>query len=610
MKYLLFLLTLVALAAPRPNILWISSEDNGPHLGCYGDDYATTPNLDALAAKGLRYLNAWSNAPVCAPARTTIISGIYPPATGSEHMRSNLNLPPGFKMFPQYLREAGYYCTNRSKEDYNLTKPGQVWDESSRNAHWKNRKPDQPFFAVFNYTISHESKLRTRPHTAVHDPAKVRVPAYHPDIPEVRQDWAQYYDKITEMDTQAGAALKELERAGLADSTIIFYWGDHGSGMPRNKRWPYNSGLHVPLIVHVPDALKALAPEGYAAGAASNQLVSFVDFAPTMLSICGITPPPHFHGHAFMGAHAAPAQPFTYGFRGRMDERNDLVRVVRDQRYIYIRNYNPHKIYGQYIQYMFQTPTTRRWHELYTQGKLQPPQTFFWETKPAEELYDLHEDRDEVNNLANSADHAAIKAKLRTAQQKLAKDILDVGFLPEIEIHSRSAGRSPYEVGHDPKSYDFDAIFAVAESASMLDDEAIPGLIAKTKDANSAVRYWAAMGLLMRGETAVAAGHAALSALLKDNAPAPRIAAAEALGRYGKAGDVKAALPVLLAAADGERNPFFVALLALNALDAMGERAAPVKAEIAALPKQAEPIPPRHKAYLPNLLNKILADLD
>jgi arylsulfatase A-like enzyme len=609
MKQLLCLLALAAVAAP-PNILWLSSEDNGPHLGCYGDAYATTPNLDALAAKGLRYLNAWSNAPVCAPARTTIISGLYPPATGSEHMRSNTALPPGFKMFPQYLREAGYYCTNRSKEDYNLAKPGQVWDESSRKAHWKNRKPGQPFFAVFNYTISHESKLRTRPHTAVHDPAKVRVPAYHPDIPEVRQDWAQYYDKITEMDNQLGNALKELEAAGLADSTIVVYWGDHGSGMPRNKRWPYNSGLHVPLIVHVPEALKALAPEGYAPGGTSDRLVGFIDFAPSMLSICGIKPPEYFHGHAFMGAHAAPEQPFAYGFRGRMDERNDLVRVVRDKRYIYIRNYNPHKIYGQYIQYMFQTPTTRRWHELYTQGKLQPPQTYFWESKPAEELYDLEADRDEVNNLANSAEHAAIKAKLRTAQQTLARDILDVGFLPEIEIHSRSAGRSPYEVGHDPKSYDFDAIFAAAESASMLDETAVPELVAKLKDADSAVRYWAAMGLLMRGETAVAVGRAKLQTLLKDEAPAPRIAAAEALGRYGKPVDVRAALPVLLEAADGQKNPFFVALLALNAIDAMDERAAPIKAQIAALPEQAKPVPPRHNAYLPNLLKKILADLD
>lgn len=206
-----------------PNVLWITSEDNGPELGCYGDEYATTPHIDRLAARGLRYLNVWSNAPVCAPARTTLISGLYPPSTGSEHMRSRASLPEGFAFYPQYLRSAGYYCSNNSKEDYNLTKPGKVWDESSKTAHWKNRADGQPFFAVFNHTVSHESQIRKRPHERVHDPDAVRVPAYHPDRPEVRQDWAQYYDKLEEMDALVGANLKELEEAGLAEDTIIFY---------------------------------------------------------------------------------------------------------------------------------------------------------------------------------------------------------------------------------------------------------------------------------------------------------------------------------------------------------------------------------------------------
>src|SRR3954462_3596700 len=208
----------------RPNILWITSEDNGPSLGCYGDTYATTPILDALAARGVIYMHCWSNAPVCAPARTAIISGVYPSSTGSGHMRSAV--PPVMRMYPQILREAGYYCTNNSKEDYNLEKPGKVWDESSARAHWKNRRPGQAFFAVFNHLVSHESQIRKRPHTPVHDPAKVRVPAYHPDTPEVRQDWAQYYDKLPEMDALAGGNLRELADAGLADDTIVFYYGD------------------------------------------------------------------------------------------------------------------------------------------------------------------------------------------------------------------------------------------------------------------------------------------------------------------------------------------------------------------------------------------------
>src|SRR4051812_3363488 len=250
----------------RPNILWITCEDIGPQLRCYGDEYAVTPNLDALAARGVRYSHAWSNAPVCAPARTAIISGMYPPSTGSENMRSMVNLPAEARMYPCYLRDAGYYCTNNAKEDYNLEHTGKVWDESSPNAHWRNRKPGQPFFAVFNNLGTHESQIRKRPHTLVGDPAKVRVPAYQPDTPEVRHDWTQYYDNIQAMDTHSGTILKQLEEDGLADSTIVFFYGDHGAGMPRSKRWPYNSGLQVPLIVYVPPRFRQLAPAGYAPG--------------------------------------------------------------------------------------------------------------------------------------------------------------------------------------------------------------------------------------------------------------------------------------------------------------------------------------------------------
>ena len=219
------------------------------------------PTSTALAEKGMIYTRAISNAPVCAPARTTIISGLYPPSTGSEHMRSMTRLPADFKMYPAYLRELGYYCTNNSKEDYNLMKEGEVWHESGRNGHWRNRPKGSPFFAIFNFTISHESKIRKRPHQQVHDPAKVRVPAYHPDHPEVRKDWAQYYDMITEMDKMVGDKLKELKDDGLEKDTIVFYYGDHGSGMPRNKRWPFFSGLNVPLIVHLPEKWKHLASQ-------------------------------------------------------------------------------------------------------------------------------------------------------------------------------------------------------------------------------------------------------------------------------------------------------------------------------------------------------------
>ncbi|NUQ65736.1 MAG: sulfatase [Pirellulales bacterium] len=381
----LALLSVFAFAADgpaKPNILWLTCEDIGPHLGCYGDKYADTPNLDRLAAKGTIYLHAWSNAPVCAPARTAIISGMYPTSTGSQHMRSMAPMPEGTRMYPQFLCEAGYYCTNNSKEDYNLEKPGKVWDDSSGKAHWNNRREGQPFFAIFNFTVTHESQIRKRPHELVHDPAKAPVPAYHPDTPEVRRDWAQYYDNITTMDKQAGQRLRELEEAGLADETIVFFYGDHGSGMPRSKRFPYHSGLHVPLLVCIPAKYQALAPGDYRAGGTTDRLVGFVDFAPTVLSLAGIEPPSYIEGRAFLGRYDAGAQPYLFGFRGRMDERYDTIRSVTDGRYVYLHNYMPHLPYGQHVRYMFDTPTTRVWKELHDQGKLTAQQDHFWRMMP------------------------------------------------------------------------------------------------------------------------------------------------------------------------------------------------------------------------------------
>ncbi|MEW6236006.1 MAG: sulfatase-like hydrolase/transferase [Candidatus Omnitrophota bacterium] len=591
----------------KPNILWLTSEDNGPHLGCYGDRYADSPHIDALAAKGVIYLNAWSNAPVCAPARTTIISGVYPPCTGSEHMRSMVELPSFMKMFPAYLREAGYYCTNNVKEDYNLEKTGQVWDESSSKAHWRNRKPGQPFFAVFNFTTTHESQIRKRPHAAVHDPAKVRVPAYHPDAPEARQDWAQYYDKITEMDAQAGKALQELEQDGLAEDAIVFYYGDHGPGMPRCKRWPYNSGLRVPLVVYIPPKYKSLMPDNCAAGGRSSRLVGFVDLAPTVLSLAGVKPPDFMQGHAFLGQYVAPEPDYAYGFRGRMDERYDMVRSVRNRRYIYIRNYMPHKIYGQYLAYMFQTPTTQAWKKLYDEGKLHPPQTYFWEPKPPEELYDLQNDPDEVKNLADSAEHYDMLIQLRQELRRFELDIRDIGFLPEDEIHVRSKETTPYEMGHDDAKYPLEKILTMAEMASFMKTEAIPDLMRKFQDGDGAVRYWAAMGILMRGAAAVTAAKYSLHTALADSSPSVRIVAAQALGQYGGAEDIALALAVLIELASLDKNSVYVSIAALNAIDDLGEKAMSLKELIAALPRENASIVPRMKEYVPRMIERILS---
>ncbi|HBJ87035.1 MAG TPA: sulfatase [Verrucomicrobiales bacterium] len=592
-----------SLAAGRPNILWLTSEDHGPHMGCYGDTYATTPNVDALAAKGMLFKHVWSNAPVCAAARTTIIAGMYGPSTGGEHMRSMVPMPQGTKMYPQFLRESGYYCTNNSKEDYNLAKPEGTWDESSGNASWKNRKDGQPFFAIFNETCSHESQLRKRPHTAIHDPAKVRVPAYHPDTPEVRQDWAQYYDKVTEADASAGKRLAELEEAGLAADTIIFFYADHGSGMSRNKRWPCNSGLQVPMVVYFPPNWKHLAPKEYGAGVKSDRLVSFVDLAPTLLSIIGVQPPEWMQGHAFAGKYQTEPQPFVYGFRGRMDERIDTVRSVTDGRFVYLRNYMPHLSQAQHVSYQFETPSTRVWRKLFDEGKLTPEQSIFWkEPKDAEELYDLQSDPDEVHNLAAKPEHAETLAKMRSAQESLALKIRDAGLLPEGEIHQRSEGTTPYDMGHDDKLYPVARVLKAAGSASSMKPDAIADLKAGFSDSDNAIRYWSAMGILMRGKDGVAAAHDEMVNAAKDTSTHVQVAANWALAKHGSDAERAAALPELVKLANWSQHNVFTSMSALNAIGDLGDKAKPIAEQLKALPAKGESPDGRFSGYVARLL--------
>lgn len=592
-----------------PNILWITCEDMGPQMGCYGDRFARTPVLDGLAARGARYTKVWSNAPVCAPARTTIISGMYPPSTGSEHMRSLVRLPASMRMFPCYLRDAGYYATNNSKEDYNLENTGKVWDESSPKAHWRNRAEGQPFFAVFNNTITHESQIRKKPHTLKQDPAEVRVPAYHPDTPEVRHDWTQYYDNIATMDTQSGQILKQLEEDKLADSTIVFFYGDHGAGMPRSKRWPYNSGLHVPLLVYVPDKYKRLAPEGYGPGKTIDRLVAFVDLAPTLLSIAGVKAPPYLQGSAFMGEHAAPARKLNFGFRGRMDERIDMVRSCRDDRYVYIRNFMPHRIYGQHIGYMFEMPTAQVWKRKFDEGNLTPAQAAFWKTKPPEELYDLESDRDEVKNLAGVPEYRGRLVAMRKAVHDWQLAIRDVGLLPECEVLSRSGSGAPYDVGHDAGKFPIELILETAEMASSLDGAYTDKLMNRLTHEDSAVRYWAALGLQMRGKTAVHSAGKELRTLLQDSAPAPRIAAAETLGLFGTPDDVAESLKVLMQAAPADRNGSAVSILAMNALTVLGGKAKPALETIRSMSAKDPGSPARIQEYPQRLVTTLSKDL-
>jgi uncharacterized sulfatase len=450
--------TQAAQTAGRPNILWISAEDISPDLGCYGDSYAVTPNIDKLAAQGARYTNAFAIAPVCAPSRSAIITGMYPTTIGSMHMRSKAAPPAGVKAFTEYLRAAGYYCANNSKTDYNFEAPpahrppDTVWDDCSATAHWRNR-PDksQPFFAVFNIMVTHESQIRAleaqyKRNTArltpeqFHDPTKAKLPAYYPDTPLVRKDWARYYDDITAMDYIVADILKQLEDDGLADNTVVFFWGDHGRGLPRAKRFVYDSGLRVPLIVRWPGRIQP--------GSAPDDLVCLFDLGPTALSLAGAPIPVHMQAQAILGAQKKAPRLYAFAHRDRMDEAPDMSRSVMDKRYHYIRNFHPDRPYAQYIEYMEEMPTMKEWRRLYNNhmnaldpnyGKaLNPAQLLFMAPeKPPEELYDLTADPHEINNLAGSLQHRAILKQMRAALDKWRKETKDLGDLPEMELRER-----------------------------------------------------------------------------------------------------------------------------------------------------------------------------
>ncbi len=436
-------------AAERPNILWITVEDMSPQLGCYGDDTVPTPNVDRLAADGVRFTRAFSVSGVCAPNRAALITGMYPTSIGAMHMRTMERTasldkvtdrelpaipayeavpPPDVRCFTEYLRAAGYYCSNNSKEDYQFTAPLSAWDDSGESAHWTNRPTaDAPFFSVFNFNITHESKVFEASSDPVADPATVPVPPYYPDTPVVRRDIARSYDNIAEMDRQVGGLLRKLGADGLLDKTIIFFFSDHGSGLPRAKRWVYDSGIRVPLIVRYPDKKEA--------GTTNGDLVSFVDFAPTMLSLLELPVPDYMQGQAFLGALKKTPRKYIFAFRDRMDPAVERIRAVRDTRYQYIRNYRPELPYLGFIPYRDQMGLMQEIQKLKAEGKLGPDQWQLWaKHKPLEELYDTETDPFEIRNIASDPQHIEKLAELREIHNAFYRRYGDLGELPETEL--------------------------------------------------------------------------------------------------------------------------------------------------------------------------------
>jgi len=576
-----------------PNILWLVSEDSSPRLGCYGDTYAKTPHLDALAEEGILYLHAFANAPVCAPARSTLITGVYPPSQGTQHMRSRNKLADKVTFYSEYLRQAGYFTSNCSKTDYNCSKiPPAAWDQCSRKGHWRNRAKGQPFFSIFNIGTTHESSLH-RHGPVTHDPKKAKLAPYHPDTPTIRHAYAQVADRTTTMDATMGRILKDLERDGLADSTIVFYYGDHGGIIGRSKRFLYDSGTRVPLIVRFPAKYQHLATDK--PGTRSDRIVSFVDFAPTLLSLAGIPVPEHMQGHAFHGKQATDPPKYAYLFRGRMDERYDMMRAVRDTRFKYIRNYMPHLPWAQYLNYLWRAPSMRSWQAEYDAGRTKGPQNTFFQTKPMEELFDITVDPYEVNNLADDAKYRDVLERMRQANTDFLLRNHDIGFLPEGEFVARSKGSTAYELARDPKKYNQRALMAAADIANRRDVKLLPKLRHMLKDDDSGVRYWAAIGCVALDAKAAPAA-AELAAALRDPSPNVRVAAAESLVRIGKPDKALGVLCEALASGDQ-----WVSLHAANALDNLDDKARPVLAKMKAVKKGG---------YVQRCLQKAIADLE
>ncbi|UBM58389.1 sulfatase [Marinilongibacter aquaticus] len=438
---LLLLFTAVGHAQQKPNILWISVEDLSPRLAAYGDNTVSTPNIDRLAKEGIVYDNVFTSAGVCSPSRNAIITGRYQTSNGGQNMRtmniySGIGLPemynsvppPEVKCFPEYLRAEGYYTTNQVKTDYQFTAPPTVWDEVSKTADWRGRENDRPFFTVVNYTTTHESQIWARAdHKMRVDPKTVPLPPFYPDNEITRTDVARQYSNVSELDDQIGELLAKLEADGLMDKTIIFFWTDHGDGLPFYKREVYSRGMQIPLIVRFPD--------GKGAGTRDDRLISAIDFGPTVLSLAGIPTPSQMQGRAFLGEFVARPHHYIFGARDRVDSEFDRVRSAYDRQYIYVKNYHPEKPLYMDIKYRKGINTMTMLLEMHEKGELNAVQDMWFKpTKPAEELYDWKKDPFQLHNLAEDPAYAAKLIELRQALDNWTFDTQDLGAIPETEM--------------------------------------------------------------------------------------------------------------------------------------------------------------------------------
>lgn len=454
-----------------PNILWLVAEDLSPYIPPFGDSTVSTPTLSRLAAEGIRYSNVYSISGVCSPSRAALATGMYPSHIGAHHMRTLFQqpaakaiglinyecVPPGHvKMVSEIMRENGYYCTNNPKEDYQFRPSAMAWDESSLYGHWRNRPEGKPFFSIFNFGVTHESQIFNPapdwnlrydrdtfpPDRNVHpnwirfkegeskplhvdENLEVNIPPYLPNTQLVRQDMRRMYSNIVQVDKFMGNVIRQLEEDGLLDNTIIVFYSDHGGPLPRQKRLLYDSGLHVPMIIRYPDKRRA--------GEIDDRLISFVDFAPTLLSMASIEPPAYMQGQAFEGVfQTGKSRNYIHAAADRFDEQYDMIRAVRDKRFKYLKNFKPEQDYYLALEYRERMATMQELLRLRDAGELDEIQMqWFRQSKPEEELFDTENDPHELYNLANDPVYAEKLNELREECAKWMAEIGDMGHVPE-----------------------------------------------------------------------------------------------------------------------------------------------------------------------------------
>ncbi|MBC8352886.1 MAG: sulfatase [Planctomycetes bacterium] len=580
MKYLVptlfVLLGNVVSAADRPNILWLTCEDNNVNwVGCYGNPHAETPNIDKLATEGFQYMHCYANAPVCAPSRSTWITGVHALSMGTHPMRSRYAIPhETIKYYPDLLKDAGYFVGNAKKTDYNIggRNDRDAWDTTTVD--WNKLKQQQPFFMVINNTKSHESKAFGDVDNTTHSPDDVRLAKYHPDIPDIRKNYAHYHDQMKKMDADIGQALADLEKSGMAENTIVVHNSDHGGVIARSKRFLFNSGTHCPLIIRIPEKFSHLRPAE--PGTKIDSIVSFIDMTKTWLNICGAETPDYLQGVVFLGPDAEPRD-YHVSFRSRMDERCDNVRAIRDQRFLYIRNYMPYAPWGQHLNYLWTMRATQAWEEHHRAGKTDAVTGRFFGTKPMEELYDTSVDPDNVNNLIDEPGYANEVIRLSKTLNQWQIDHFDSALLPESEVVRRAeeSGKTIYEFVRDPSQYDVRALLRASSRAL---EKNPANLNAFYKDLNSkdaGARYWAIVGCFNLQES-TPLDMDRIQKVLSDQSHHVRIMAAWILYRAGDKESAQACWNDLL------ENSSYASLKIFNIIDWIGDGVEPYTAAMKA----------------------------